>query len=66
MSSAKAVREIMHQVLAQEPLITGIDYASAFVPDTLDEADDIAGEVLLAVAVRMGSTRLIDNMRVVP
>jgi pantoate--beta-alanine ligase len=66
MRSAKAVREMMHQVLAQEPLITGIDYASAFVPDTLDEADDITGEVVLAVAVRMGSVRLIDNMRVVP
>ena len=64
--SPKEVREMMHQGIAQEPLITGIDYASAFIPDTLDEADDITGEILLAVAVRMSGTRLIDNMLVIP
>jgi pantoate--beta-alanine ligase len=66
MRSAKAVRDMMYQSLVQEPLITGIDYASAFIPDTLNEADEITGEVLLAVAVRMGGARLIDNVLVVP
>ncbi len=64
--SGMAVRSIMLEDLSKEPLITGIDYASVYIPDTLDEAHEIAGEVLLAIAARMGSTRLIDNMLVVP
>jgi pantothenate synthetase len=28
---------------------------------TLDELDEIAGDALVSVAVRFGSTRLIDN-----
>jgi pantoate--beta-alanine ligase len=61
-----AIRSIMQEDLSKEPLITGVDYASVFIPVTLDEASEIAGEVLLAIAARMGSTRLIDNMLVVP
>jgi pantoate--beta-alanine ligase len=51
-------------VLSAERLITGIDYASVYDPETLDEAAGIRGEVLLAVAARLGETRLIDNMLV--
>ena len=64
--SGARIRDILHQDLSQEPLITGVDYAAVFMPDTLDETHEIAGEVLLAIAARMGSTRLIDNMLVVP
>jgi pantoate--beta-alanine ligase len=64
--SGMVVRSIMQEDLSKEPLITGVDYASVFIPVTLDEASEIAGEVLLAIAARMGSTRLIDNMLVVP
>ncbi|NJD55812.1 MAG: pantoate--beta-alanine ligase [Nitrospirae bacterium] len=64
--SGAAVRDMLQQDLSREPLITGIDYASVFIPETLDEADEITGEVVLAIAARMGSTRLIDNMLVVP
>jgi pantoate--beta-alanine ligase len=64
--SGMAIRSIMQEDLLKEPLITGVDYASAYIPATLDEAREIAGEVLLAIAARMGSTRLIDNMLVVP
>ena len=66
MRSGAAVRDILQRYLSEEPLITGVDYASVFVPDTLDEADEIIGEVVLAIAARMGSTRLIDNLLVVP
>lgn len=66
MRSGAAVRDILQRNLSEESMITGIDYASVFIPDTLDEAEEITGEVVLAVAVRMGSTRLIDNMLVVP
>jgi pantoate--beta-alanine ligase len=64
--SGAAVRNILREDLSREPLITGIDYASVFVPNTLDEADEITGEVLLAIAARVGNTRLIDNILVVP
>ena len=64
--SGMAVRSIMQEDLSKETLISGVDYASVYIPATLDEASEIAGEVLLAIAARMGSTRLIDNMLVVP
>ena len=66
MRSGAAVRGILQRDLSEEPLITGVDYASVFVPDTLEEAEEVTGEVLLAIAARMGNTRLIDNMLVVP
>jgi len=64
--SGMAVRSLMQEALSKEPLVTGVDYASVYSPDTLDEVHEIAGEVLLAVAARMGTTRLIDNMLVLP
>jgi pantoate--beta-alanine ligase len=64
--SGPAVCRAMKSALAGEPQITGIDYASVYDPDTLDEVEEIRGEVLLAVAARMGSARLIDNMLVRP
>jgi pantoate--beta-alanine ligase len=59
--SSASVREMMRSVLSGEPLITAIEYADVYDPETLDAVDDIKGEVLLAVAARLGSTRLIDN-----
>jgi pantoate--beta-alanine ligase len=38
-----------------------IDYAVAADPMTLKNIDNIAGPLLLAIAARVGSTRLIDN-----
>jgi len=62
--SGARVREAMNRVLADETQISAIDYASVYDPATLDEVDEIRGEVLLAVAVRMAATRLIDNILV--
>ena len=53
-------------MLRGEAQISSIDYASVYDPETLDEVEEIKGEVLLAIAVRMGATRLIDNMLVNP
>jgi pantoate--beta-alanine ligase len=58
------IKEMMNSVLSAERLITGIDYTSVYEPETLDETTEIRGEVLLAVAARLGETRLIDNMLV--
>jgi len=53
----------LRRILSSEPLVEDIQYASAYHPESLDELDrDYRGEVLLAVALRIGGTRLIDNM----
>ncbi|MCP5005824.1 MAG: pantoate--beta-alanine ligase [Planctomycetes bacterium] len=39
-----------------------IDYVSLVDPDTLDDVSSITGRVVAAVAVWIGSTRLIDNI----
>jgi pantoate--beta-alanine ligase len=41
-----------------------LDYAVVVDADTLRPLDWLGGEVLLAVAVKFGATRLIDNMKV--
>lgn len=62
MTLGEKIKEQMRQTLLSEPLISQIDYASIYDPETLEEVDNIKGDVLFAVAVRMGSTRLIDNI----
>lgn len=58
--SAEALRAAMHTVLATEPLARP-DYVSVADGLTLRELDQIEGPALLSLAVRFGSTRLIDN-----
>jgi pantoate--beta-alanine ligase len=60
--SGAKIRQTMKAQLTKETQIKGIDYVSVYHPDTLEEMEDLKGEVLLAGAVRMGTTRLIDNM----
>jgi pantoate--beta-alanine ligase len=62
--SVSRIKEMMNSLLSAEELITRIDYASVFDPETLDEATEIRGEMLLAIGARLGETRLIDNMLV--
>jgi len=62
LTSGKKISELMRETLSAEPLISQIDYAAAYDPETLEESDEIKGDVLLAVAVRIGDTRLIDNI----
>ena len=51
----------MRKVLARSSSIE-IEYVSIVDAETLQSIDKIAGKVLVAVAVRIGSTRLIDNI----
>ena len=62
--SPQHTRELMREMLSQEPLITKIEYASVYDAETLDETDEVRNEILLALAVRMGDVRLIDNILV--
>lgn len=62
--SPAKTRELMREMLAGERLVTKIEYASVYDTETLDETDEARGELLLALAVRMGDIRLIDNVLV--
>lgn len=59
-TSAEALRQAMRQKIATEP-IAQPDYVSVADAGTLQEIETIDGPALLALAVRFGSTRLIDN-----
>ncbi len=51
----------VRSILEAEPLAR-IDYVEAVDPGTLEPVAEVRGEVLLALAVFIGSTRLIDNV----
>lgn len=59
--SGEALRQIMWGTVAGEPLARA-EYVSAADPETLDELDRVTDGVLLSLAVRLGRTRLIDNI----
>jgi pantoate--beta-alanine ligase len=56
------LRAIMRAVLSEEPLAQ-TEYVSAADLHTLQELGDASQGVLLSLAVRIGRTRLIDNIR---
>ena len=58
--SADVLRESMRATLGAEPLAT-VDYVSVADGTTLAELDRVDGPALLSLAVRFGTTRLIDN-----
>jgi pantoate--beta-alanine ligase len=58
------VKGVMQNRLLKEPEVSGIDYAGVYDPLTLDELSEIKGDALLAIALKIGNTRLIDNMLV--
>ncbi|OHE58044.1 MAG: pantoate--beta-alanine ligase [Thermodesulfovibrio sp. RBG_19FT_COMBO_42_12] len=58
------IKGLLRDRLSEEHLISGVDYAGVYDTATLDELLEIKGEALLAIAVRIGDTRLIDNMLV--
>ena len=58
--SGDVLRERMRAQLAEEPL-ANVEYVSCADASTLAELDRVDGPALLSLAVRFGSTRLIDN-----
>jgi pantoate--beta-alanine ligase len=63
--SAKAILDAMRAMIEAEPLAR-IDYVALCDPETLQPLDRIEGPTLAALAVRFGSTRLIDNLLITP
>jgi pantoate--beta-alanine ligase len=62
--SAAAVEGSMREVLEGEPLLI-LEYAGVYDNITLEPLDGLRGEILLALAARVGRARLIDNMPVI-
>lgn len=58
--NSKIIIEVMKEELAKEELAR-IDYVSLVCPKTMEELEFVKDEVLGAVAVYIGKTRLIDN-----
>jgi pantoate--beta-alanine ligase len=58
--SADALRAAMDETLAEEPLAEP-EYVSVADGRTLAELETVTGSALLSLAVRFGTTRLIDN-----
>lgn len=56
----KVLRE-MRKKLKKENSVD-IEYISIVTPETLEELETISGKVLIALAVKLGRTRLIDNV----
>jgi pantoate--beta-alanine ligase len=55
-----AIKKAIEDLIRSYPY-TQIDYVNLCDPVTLDDVDTLKGETLLALAVRVGKTRLIDN-----
>ncbi|MBN1276631.1 MAG: pantoate--beta-alanine ligase [Deltaproteobacteria bacterium] len=57
---ARIIKKEMESLIRSHPF-TDIDYISLCDPETLEEIHTSGTEVLVALAVRVGKTRLIDN-----
>lgn len=48
--------------LTREPLVAAVDYAAVVEASSFQPLERLAGEVVIAIAVRIGTTRLLDNL----
>ena len=61
---ATHIQKIMQERILAEPAVSGVDYMGIYDPVTLNVLSEVKDEVLLAAAVKIGRTRLIDNILV--
>ena len=60
-TNAQAIRQQMLTLIQKQPL-AAIDYVSIAGTKTLDELDTVKAPALVSLAVKIGNTRLIDNV----
>ncbi len=60
---ANKLRDRIQGLMAREPLAS-VDYVSVAHPETLQELETMDGPALVSLAIRIGETRLIDNVTV--
>jgi pantoate--beta-alanine ligase len=58
---AERLRQVMKELIQKEPL-ANIDYISVADAETLEELEQVKSPAVISMAVRFGSTRLIDNV----
>ncbi len=63
---SKALIGAMRQHIATAAPLGQIDYIEVMDPDSLSPTDRLDGPVVIALAVKFSSARLIDNMRIDP
>jgi pantoate--beta-alanine ligase len=59
--NAQAIRQCMTELVQKQPL-ANIDYISIADAETLDELDKVRPPAVVSLAVKIGRTRLIDNV----
>lgn len=60
-TDAAKIKHEMRALIASVPS-AAIDYISIADPDTLDELESVGGRAVVLLAVKIGTTRLIDNV----
>ena len=58
------IKNSLETMLKEEPLVSELQYAGVYDTRTLEEVTEYKKEVLLAIALKIGKTRLIDNLLV--
>ncbi len=61
-TNPKTITATIRKIMNAADSLSGIDYVSIVDAETLENVHRISGRVLIAVAARFGSTRLIDNI----
>ena len=61
-TDVEGLRKAVRAVLESEPLLEGIDYVSVADAITLEELERVDGPAMISTGVRLGKTRLIDNV----
>lgn len=59
---ADRLRQHTRDILLREPLVSQIDYVSLADARTVEELEVVERQAILSTAVKIGSTRLIDNV----
>lgn len=60
---AATIRGLLVEALSREPLVERVDYAEVVDAESFAPLDRLAGEIVIPVAVRIGATRLLDNLQ---
>ncbi len=60
--SGDVLRREVRLRLAEESLVSKVDYVSVAHPETLEELETATGRIMISTALWVGTTRLIDNL----
>ncbi len=63
-TDAESLRLAVRHILEAEPMLDEIEYVSVADAVSLVELDQVGGSAMISTAVRLGRTRLIDNVMV--